>query len=113
MRSVGGFLFPVVAPLIGVLGAFMTGSNTNSNILFGALQRDTAGLLGLPTTRILAAQTAGGAIGSMLAPAKIVVGCSTVGLGGQEGPVLRQGVRYGLAIAVTLGITTLLWVRLV
>ncbi len=113
MKSVGGWLFPVVAPFIGVLGAFMTGSNTNSNILFGALQRDTAGLLGLSTTVILAAQTAGGAIGSMLAPAKIVVGCSTVGLGGQEGPVLRQGVRYGLFIAAVIGLATALWVRLI
>jgi lactate permease len=112
MKSVGGLFFPIIAPFIGVLGAFMTGSNTNSNILFGTLQRDTALLLGLSTTRILAAQTAGGAIGSMLAPAKIVVGCSTVGLGGDEGPVLRQGVRYGLLIAAVLGLVADLWVRL-
>jgi lactate permease len=90
----------------------MTGSNTNSNILFGALQRDTAGLLGISTPVILAAQTTGGALGSMLAPAKIVVGCSTVGLGGEEGPVLRQGVRYGMIITSVVGLITLLWVSL-
>ena len=45
----------------------------------------------------------------MLAPAKIIVGCSTVGLGGQEGPVLKAGVRYGLAIALIIGVTTLAW----
>ncbi len=112
MATVAGALFPVVAPFIGVLGAFMTGSNTNSNILFGALQQDTARLLGLSTTVILAAQTAGGAIGSMLAPAKLVVGCSTVGLGGQEGPILKVGVRYGLAIALVIGLIATLWVRL-
>jgi lactate permease len=112
MKSIAGPLFPIVAPFIGVLGAFMTGSNTNSNILFGALQRDTAGLLGISTTVILAAQTTGGALGSMLAPAKIVVGCSTVGLGGEEGPVLRQGVRYGMIITAAIGVITLLWVSL-
>jgi lactate permease len=109
VTTVAGAAFPVVSPLIGVLGAFMTGSNTNSNILFGTLQRDTAQLLGVSTTAILAAQTTGGALGSMLAPAKIIVGCSTVGLGGQEGPVLRVGVRYGLAIAGIIGVVTLLW----
>jgi len=112
MKSLAGPLFPVVAPFIGVLGAFMTGSNTNSNILFGALQRDTAGLLGISTPVILAAQTTGGALGSMLAPAKIVVGCSTVGLGGEEGPVLRQGVRYGVIITAVISLLTLVWVQL-
>jgi len=112
MKSLAGPLFPVAAPFIGVLGAFMTGSNTNSNILFGALQRDTAALLGMSPSVILAAQTTGGALGSMLAPAKIVVGCSTVGLGGEEGPVLRQGVRYGVIITAVIGLVTLLWVGL-
>jgi lactate permease len=109
VTTVAGGAFPLVSPLIGVLGAFMTGSNTNSNILFGALQRDTAQLLGVSVTPVLAAQTTGGAIGSMLAPAKIIVGCSTVGLGGKEGPVLRTGVRYGLVIAGIIGVTTLAW----
>jgi lactate permease len=112
MKSVAGAFYPLVAPFIGVLGAFMTGSNTNSNILFGALQRDTAALLGISTTAVLAAQTTGGALGSMLAPAKIVVGCSTVGLAGQEGPVLRRGVAYGLAIAGVMGLVALAWVQL-
>jgi lactate permease len=112
VSSLAGGFFPFVSPLVGVLGAFMTGSNTSSNILFGALQRDTAGLLGLSVPVILAAQTAGGAIGSMLAPAKIVVGCSTVGLGGKEGPILRAGVKYGLAISAAIGVVTFAFSRL-
>jgi lactate permease len=105
-------VFPLMAPFIGVLGCFMTGSNTNSNILFGALQRDTATVLGLPTAVILAAQTTGGALGSMVAPAKIIVGCSTAGLAGQEGPVIRQCVRYGVVITGLIGVVTLIWSRL-
>ncbi len=41
-----GRFFPVVSPWIGALGAFMTGSNTNSNVVFSALQMRTAELLG-------------------------------------------------------------------
>jgi lactate permease len=111
--DVAGPVFPLTAPFVGVLGCFMTGSNTNSNILFGALQRDSAVLLGLPPALLLAAQTTGGAIGSMLAPAKIIVGCSTVGLNGQEGPVIRQSVRYGLVITSVIGVITLVWSWLV
>jgi lactate permease len=105
-------VFPLLAPFIGVLGCFMTGSNTNSNILFGALQRDTATVLDLPSAVILAAQTTGGALGSMVAPAKIIVGCSTAGLAGQEGPVIRQCVRYGVVITGIMGVVTLVWSRL-
>jgi lactate permease len=104
-----GPLYPLASPFVGVLGAFMTGSNTNSNILFTALQRDAALLLALPPSLLLATQTTGGALGSMLAPAKVILGCSAVGLGGKEGPVIRQGVLYGLGITSLIGVFGLVW----
>ncbi|MGF1505043.1 MAG: L-lactate permease [Anaerolineae bacterium] len=89
-------IYPAAAPFVGALGAFMTGSNTNSNVVFGALQMQTAELLGLSISLILAAQTTGGALGSVLAPAKVIVGCSTVGLAGEEGPVIGRMLVLGL-----------------
>jgi len=106
LARVAGPAFPLVAPFIGALGAFMTGSNTNSNVVFGGLQQHVATLVGVSPLIILAAQTAGGAIGSLFAPAKVIVGCSTVGLGGKEGPVLRTALRYGLAIVAGLALAT-------
>ena len=106
LARVAGPAFPLVAPFIGALGAFMTGSNTNSNVVFGGLQQHVATLIGVSPLIILAAQTAGGAIGSLFAPAKVIVGCSTVGLGGKEGPVLRTAMRYGLAILAGLALAT-------
>lgn len=41
-----GPLAPLLAPFIGALGAFVTGSDTNSNVLFGSLQQQTALLIG-------------------------------------------------------------------
>jgi lactate permease len=111
--AVGG-AFPLASPFIGALGAFMTGSNTNSNVVFGSFQRDAAELLGLNVFVILAAQTAGGAIGSIFAPAKVIVGASTVGLGGQEGPVLKKVIIYGLALVGVVSLATwaaLTWVQ--
>jgi lactate permease len=99
-----GALFPVVSPFIGLLGAFMTGSNTNSNVVFAPLQKATAQLIAVAIPVILAAQTTGGSLGSMLAPAKIIVGCSTAGLGGEEGSVMRKTVPYGLAITLIVGL---------
>ncbi len=106
-RVFGGF-YPFFSTWIGLLGAFMTGSNTNSNVVFGVLQMQTAELAGLSTAIILAAQTTGGALGSMIAPAKILVGCSTVGLSGKEGPVLQATIRYGLLITALIGLFTML-----
>ena len=108
ISRVFGSFFPLVSPWIGLLGAFMTGSNTNSNVVFGVLQQETAQMAGLNVSLILAAQTTGGALGSMIAPAKILVGCSTVGLSGKEGPVLKATLQYGLIITGIIGMITML-----
>lgn len=84
-----GWFYPAVAPWIGALGAVMTGSNANSNLVFSALQLKTADILGLPAAIILAAQTTGGALGSVAAPTKVIVGASTAGMEGKEGEIMR------------------------
>lgn len=106
LSRVVGRAFPFVAPFIGALGAFMTGSNTNSNVVFAQLQQQTAHALGVNVLIILAAQNVGGAIGSMFAPAKVIVGASTAGLAGQEGEVLRLNLTYGLLIVALAGVLT-------
>jgi lactate permease len=104
-QSVGA-AFPFFSPLIGVLGAFMTGSNTNSNVIFAPLQKEAAELIGISVFIILGAQTTGGSLGSMLAPAKVIVGCSTASLAGHEGEVLKKTLLPGLLIAACVGVVT-------
>lgn len=110
-EGVGG-AFPMFSPLIGTLGAFMTGSNTNSNVIFAPLQQTTAQLIGVNALVVLGAQTTGGALGSMLAPAKVIVGCSTAGLGGREGEVLKKTLPYGVLIALFIGLVAWLVLNL-
>jgi len=104
LSALMGAAYPVISPLIGILGAFATGSNNNSNVLFAMLQKNAAFLLGLDPRVLIAAQTTGGALGSMLAPAKLVVGCSTVGLKGRDGEVLRITLPLGLGICIVAGL---------
>ena len=75
-------------------------------MLFGGLQKDTAELLNLPVAAILAGQTAGGSLGSMISPAKVILGCSTVGLAGKEGLVIRRTSIYVLLISTLVGAVT-------
>jgi lactate permease len=105
-------LYAFVSTLIGALGAFMTGSNTNSNAVFGALQMDTAVLLGISVTLVLGIQTASAAIASLLAPAKIIVGASTVGLGGDEGAVLRKLLVYGGVLLLWIAVLGFIFLQL-
>ncbi len=104
-----GAAYPLVSPLVGILGAFATGSNNNSNVLFAPMQKTVATLLEMDPRLLLAAQTTGGSLGSMIAPAKIAVGCSTVGLKGQEGDVLRRTLLYSLGIGLLMGLLSILW----
>lgn len=108
LTSAVGALFPLLAPFLGLLGTVITGSNTNSNVLFGALQRDAAHLLQMDPVLMAALQTAGGAIGSMVAPAKVVLATVTTGLAGQEGRVMRITARYALVLTGVLGLIGLL-----
>ena len=105
-------IYPIVSPFIGALGAFITGSNNNSNVLFGNLQLQAAELLNLSVALILAAQTAGGALGSIMAPAKVILACSTVGLSGEEGKVIGKLVLYTSTLILMLGIFTFIISRI-
>ncbi|HEY3313608.1 MAG TPA: L-lactate permease [Anaerolineales bacterium] len=100
--------FPLISPLIGMLGAFATGSNNNSNVLFASMQENIALILKLSPGIIVSAQTTGGSLGSMIAPAKLIVGLSTVNQRGRDGEVLRKTIPYGLAIGALMGIVTLI-----
>jgi lactate permease len=108
-----GAFFPLFSPWIGALGAFMTGSNTNSNVLFGALQLRTAELLGLASALILAAQTAGGSLGSIIAPTKVIVGASTAGMEGREGEVMRHLLVYTGILLLVISLATVAGIWLV
>ena len=101
LAGAAGGGFALVSPWIGALGAFVTGSNTSSNLILGALQAHTAGLLGLDVPLVLALQNVGGALGSGVSPTKVVVAVSTLGLAGQEGHGTRP-------LAVTLAVLLLL-----
>jgi lactate permease len=103
MAGLAGGIYPLVAPFIGVLGSFMSGSNTVSNILFASLQYETAQNLGFSPVLMVAMQNIGGAIGNMTCVNNVVAVCATVGLVGAEGAILRRNAIpmtiYALAVA--------------
>lgn len=107
-----GVFFPIASPFIGLLGALMTGSNTNSNVMFGALQVEAARALKLSPVIIASSQSVGGSLGSAVTPAKVLLGTTLVGIPGREGDILRQGLKYCLPIVLIVGIETFVASRL-
>ncbi len=99
-----GSAFAMFSPFIGVLGTFMTGSNTNSNVMFGALQLESARALAIRAVTIASVQSIGGALGSAIAPTKVLVGTAVVGLDGREGEVMRRTIPYCVFLVLLVGI---------
>lgn len=89
--SVGG-IYPLLAPSVGALGAFIAGSNTVSNMMFSQFQFGVAQSLGISGAMIVATQAVGAAAGNMVAIHNVVAASATVGLLGREGITLRKTV---------------------
>ncbi|MDQ2049291.1 L-lactate permease [Natronolimnohabitans sp. A-GB9] len=87
--TVIGPAYPMIAPAVGALGAFIAGSITVSNITFSAFQFEVAQRLELPTQLLVGAQSIGGAIGNVIAIHNVIAALATVGLVGKTGHVVR------------------------
>jgi lactate permease len=73
-----GEVYVALAPVIGAVGSFVTGSTTSSNALLASFQAQVAQLIDVAPTALVAAQTAGGNVGNSLAPVVILVGAGAV-----------------------------------
>lgn len=105
--SVGG-IYPVLAPTIGALGAFIAGSNTVSNMMLSQFQFGVATSLGVSSAMIVAAQAVGAAAGNMVAIHNVVAASATVGLLGREGTTLRRTIWPTLYYLLISGLLTLI-----
>ncbi len=92
LADLAGKAYIIISPLIGVLGAFMAGSNTVSNILFAPLQFETARLLTISPLIICAIQNIGGAAGNMICVNNVVSACATTGTLGNEGKIIKTNI---------------------
>ncbi|WP_339412762.1 L-lactate permease [Pseudomonas sp. EA_35y_Pfl2_R5] len=104
--SVGG-IYPLLAPSVGALGAFIAGSNTVSNMMFSQFQFGVASSLGISSALIVAVQAIGAAAGNMVAIHNVVAASATVGLLGREGSILRKTIWPTLYYVLFTGLIAL------
>lgn len=101
---VTGGAYPLISPLIGAIGAFVTGSGTSTSVLFGGLQAQTAQNLGLSGAWMAAANVLGAGIGKMVCPQSIAIGASAIGKSGSESKILKSVFKYFVCYIVIAGI---------
>jgi glycolate permease/lactate permease len=103
-----GVLFPFFSAVIGMIGVFLTGSDTSSNTLFGPLQATTAKVSGLDPILTAATNSSGGVMGKMISPQNLSVGAAGVGAVGREGEILRRVVGHSLLLTALMGVVAML-----
>lgn len=107
MSALAGKTWPFFAPMVGLIGSFVAGSVTVSNLMFSLFQFGVALQIGVPTAMILGLQCVGASAGNIVCISNIVAAEATVGLVGREGLLIRKVLLptlYYLLFAGSLGI---------
>ena len=107
---VTGSSYPYIAPILGVIGGFVTGSGTSTAILFGTMQANAANILGVSTYSLAAANSVGSSIGKVISPQYIATAASTTGLYGRESEIFRGAMKwivlYVIMACIISGVTS-------
>jgi lactate permease len=98
-----GPLYPALSPLLGVVGAFMTGSTTVSNVIFGPVQQDAAIALDLDVPTILGVQLAGASIGNAVCLFNVIAAAAVAGIDDYNS-VLRRTILPTTLAAMLVGL---------
>ncbi|MDT7762088.1 MAG: lactate permease [Mycobacterium sp.] len=101
MAGAGG-AFALLSPVLGWLGVAVTGSDTSSNSLFGALQVTAANHAGLSDVLMAASNSSGGVLGKMISPQNLAIAAAAVGMNGKEGDIFRRVVVWSVVFLALL-----------
>ena len=108
MVKVTGNMYPLISPLIGAIGTFVTGSSTSSSVLFAKLQASTAESLKMNQVWLVAANTLGSTAGKIVSPQSIAVATAAANIVGEESKILNSVVKYFVIFIVIYGLVVFL-----
>ena len=104
-----GTPFILLSPILGWIAVGLSGSNTSSNALFGAVQLSVAKILGAPVLLFPSLNSVGAEVGKAIAPQTTSVGVSTTKYVRKEGVVIRYNMGWSLFILAYLILIALLY----
>ncbi|REH95709.1 L-lactate permease [Staphylococcus felis] len=95
-----GTVFPLLSPILGWIGVFMTGSVTNNNALFAPIQATVAPQVGTSGALLVGANTAGGTIAKLISPQSIAIATAAVKQVGKESELLKMTLKYSVGLLI-------------
>ncbi len=101
--------YAFVAPYLGLLAGFISGSQSSAVAMLTTLHVSTASSLGLNVTTVAAAGAIGAGLASLISPTKLLSAAATIGKAGEEGAVLRACVLPSLLLVAVVACMALLW----
>jgi lactate permease len=97
-----GGVVAFLSPIIGWLGVAITGSDTSSNALFGALQVSAAKEAGVDQVLLAGSNSSGGVLGKMISPQNLAIGAAAVGMAGKEGDIFRRVLFWSIVLTLVM-----------
>lgn len=106
--AVTGKAYPFMDAVLGATGTFITGSNTNSNILFGSLQENAAIAMGVSPALMCACQSISASVTGAIGPSTTSIVSASCGMTGKEGDIYKYSLGTCLAAIISLGIMNMI-----
>ncbi len=104
-----GAVWAWIAPIVGIFGAFLSGSATFSNMMFSGLQYSVADNIGMNHALVLALQGIGANAGNMMCVMNVVAAATVVGMAGRESEIIRKTMPVAICYALVAGTIAVLW----
>ncbi|MFX1484342.1 MAG: L-lactate permease, partial [Promethearchaeota archaeon] len=104
-----GILYPLLAPFLGLLGGFISGSETSAIAMFTKYHVETSNLIAANSVVVAASNGVGGGLASVLSPAKIQNAAAVIDEIGIEGEVIRYGLVVAVLMTFVTAVLTFLW----
>ncbi|GIU10509.1 lactate permease [Shewanella glacialipiscicola] len=104
-----GSVWAWMSPIVGIFGAFLSGSATFSNMMFSGLQYSVADNIGMNHALVLALQGIGANAGNMMCVMNVVAAATVVGMAGRESEIIRKTMPVAIGYALLAGTIATLW----
>ncbi|HEY9088775.1 MAG TPA: L-lactate permease [Anaerolineaceae bacterium] len=104
-----GHFYPLVAPYLGLLAGFVSGSEASAIAMLTNLHLTTAEKIGAVGLLVAAASGIGGGLASVISPAKLQNASAAIGRIGEEANVLRVTFVISLVITAVCAVMAVLW----
>ena len=104
-----GKFYPLVAPYLGLLAGFISGSETSAIAMLTAIHLSTAEKIGAVGLLIAAASGIGGGLASVISPAKLQNAAASIDMIGEESKVIRVTFVISLVLTTVAAVMTMLW----